>query len=398
MKCAGGRPRLDGAAACTSGRVTVPETLGIVVIGRNEGERLPRCLDSVSRSGSPVVYVDSGSTDGSLDLARERGALVLALDGSCRFTAARARNAGYHRLLRLQPGIEFVQFVDGDCELAGGWLERATRFLESHPRVAAVSGRLRERHPEATIYNRLCAIEWDAPPGQARSCGGIVMMRVEALEDTGGFDPDLIAGEEPELCVRLREVHWSVHRIDAEMATHDADITRFSQWWRRSLRSGYAYAEAAFLHGQPPECAGVHESRSIWFWGAILPVLALALAWATRGQSLLLLLLAYTLLFLKTYRSASRGRMTAADAALYAGACTLAKFPQVLGQLKFRWTRLSGRASGIIEYKSTRGARVGPSTARAAYSGSRTCRPNAADGSTGWRARAEAEEQEQPAP
>jgi len=357
MKCADGRPRIADAGARTSAAPPATAAVGIVVIGRNEAERLPRCLDSVSRSGAPVVYVDSGSTDGSPDLARERGAIVLPLDGSCRFTAARARNAGYHRLLRLHPGFEFVQFVDGDCELASGWLERAAKFLASHPRVAAVSGRLRERHPEATIYNRLCAIEWNVPPGESRACGGIVMMRVQALDDADGFDPDLIAGEEPELCIRLRASHWSVHRIDVEMATHDADIRRFSQWWRRSLRSGYAYAEAAFLHGQPPERSGVRESGSIWFWGAILPLLALACAWPTEGLSLLLLLLAYALLLVKTHWAARRSRMPAGDAALYAAACTVAKFPQFLGQLKFHWTRLSGRASGIIEYKSGRGAR-----------------------------------------
>ena len=327
-----------------------PPAIGIVVIGRNEGAHLARCLASVSHSGSPVVYVDSGSTDGSLDVARQCGAVVLALDPSCRFTAARARNAGYRHLLQLHPGFEYVQFVDGDCELASGWLERAAQFLRSQPHVAAVSGRLRERAPEASIYNRLCAIEWDVPVGEARACGGIAMMRLEALDEGGGFNPGLIAGEEPELCIRLREKHWSVQRIDAEMATHDADMTHFSQWWLRSLRSGYAYAEAAFLHGQPPERAGVHESRSIWFWGAILPLLALAPAWPTSGRSLLLLLL-YPLLVLKTRVCTPRGRMSAADAALYAMACSVAKFPQLLGQLKFRWSRLSGRTSEIIEYK-----------------------------------------------
>ena len=362
MKCAGQLPpsQTSHAARSCAAPGARSAKLGIVVIGRNEGERLARCLDSLARSGAPVVYVDSGSSDGSLELAREHGAIVLALDGSCRFTAARARNAGYHRLLRLDPGLEFVQFVDGDCELTSAWLEQAAQFLEDHPQVAAVSGRLRERHPEASIYNRLCAIEWDVPPGEASACGGIVMMRVRALESVDGFDPDLIAGEEPELCVRLREAHWSVHRIDIEMAKHDADIRRFSQWWRRSVRGGYAYAEAAFLHGQPPERSGVRETRSIWFWGAILPVLALAFAWHTGGQSLLLLLAAYILLLLKIHCSAWRGGMPAADAALYASSIIVSKFPQILGQLRFCWKRLSGRASGLIEYKS-----AGPKEPRA---------------------------------
>jgi GT2 family glycosyltransferase len=331
--------------------------IGIVVIARNEGERLVRCLDSLPSSGSssgvPVVYVDSGSTDGSIGVAREHGAIVLELDPSSSFTAARARNAGYRRLLELHPESEFVQFVDGDCEVLGGWLERAAQFLKVNPKVAAVSGRLRERNPEASIYNRLCAIEWDIPVGEVAACGGIAMMRARAFDDGGGFNPTLIAGEEPELCVRLREKHWSIRHIDAEMATHDADMTRFSQWWRRALRGGHAYAEAAHLHGQPPERSGVRESRSIWFWGAVLPVLALAFAWPTRGWSLLLFLL-YPLLALKTHWAARRDRMPAADAALYAAACTVAKIPQLLGQIRFHLSRLSGRGSEIIEHKLVR--------------------------------------------
>jgi len=389
MKCAGQLPPTQTSQAARARAPLEPSSakLGIVVIGRNEGERLPRCLDSLASSGAPVVYVVSGSSDGSLEMAREHGAIVLALDGSCRFTAARARNAGYHRLLRLDPGLEFVQFVDGDCELASAWLEQAVRFLEGRPQVAAVSGRLRERHPEASIYNRLCAIEWDVPPGEASACGGIVMMRVRALEGVDGFDPDLIAGEEPELCVRLREAHWRVHRIDAEMAKHDADIRRFSQWWRRSLRGGYAYAEAAFLHGKPPERSGVRETRSIWFWGAILPLLALAFAWQTGGQSLLLLFAAYVLLLLKIHWSAWRGGMPAADAALYASSIIVSKFPQILGQLKFCWKRLSGRASGLIEYKSARGKEPGAQARQASAAVRALPRSSAAVSGSGSRPR-----------
>src|SRR3979490_1839399 len=108
---------------------------GVVIIGRNEGERLRRCLTSASASTGAVVYVDSGSTDGSAQWARNYGADVIELDMSIPFTAARARNAGFRRLKEIAPKLLCVQFVDGDCELAQGWLEHAVSFLGSHADV-----------------------------------------------------------------------------------------------------------------------------------------------------------------------------------------------------------------------------------------------------------------------
>jgi hypothetical protein len=45
--------------------------IGIVVIGRNEGDRLTRCLQSLQMENLPVIYVDSGSTDGSQEIWRK---------------------------------------------------------------------------------------------------------------------------------------------------------------------------------------------------------------------------------------------------------------------------------------------------------------------------------------
>jgi glycosyltransferase involved in cell wall biosynthesis len=224
----------------------------VVVIGRNEGERLRRCLRSLA-AADLVVYVDSSSTDGSPQSARALGADIVMLDMTSPFTAARARNAGYRRLRQRAPECQYVQFVDGDCELDGVWLDQAVSFLDANERIAAVAGRLRERCPERTIYNWMCHREWDIPAGETRWCGGIAMMRTQAIDKAGGFREDLIAGEEPELCVRLRAAGWRIWRLDIPMATHDAAMTRFAQWWRRAARGGYAQAEGAALHSAPPE-------------------------------------------------------------------------------------------------------------------------------------------------
>src|SRR5699024_3532063 len=92
--------------------------VGIVLIGRNEGRRLDAALDAALAAGGSlarVVYVDSGSTDGSAALARGKGVAVVELDASRPFSAARARNAGFAHLSQDGVGPRWVQFVDGDC-------------------------------------------------------------------------------------------------------------------------------------------------------------------------------------------------------------------------------------------------------------------------------------------
>lgn len=333
--------------------------IGVVAIGRNEGDRLRRCLDSVAGRARAIVYVDSGSTDGSVELARSRSVEVVALDMSIPFTAARARNEGLERLLQITPDVPFVQFVDGDCEIVPGWLERAAGELESRPDVAVVCGRRRERFPDASVYNRLCDMEWDTPLGEADACGGDALMRVEPLRKSGGYRAALIAGEEPELCVRLREAGWKIVRLDAEMTLHDAAMTRFGQWWKRAVRAGHAFAEVSWLHRDSPKRIWARETRSNWVWGLLAPLVGLALfvalfvfvsAYWALGF-LLLLALGYSLLAYRVYRY-RRGRGdTPDDAGSYAIFCVLGKFAHAAGQSRFHVNRLLARQSTLIEYK-----------------------------------------------
>jgi len=324
---------------------------GCVVIGRNEGQRLVRCLEAARRGHAPIVYVDSGSTDGSVQHARALGCEVVELDLARPFTAARARNAGFHRLLELRPGLPFVQFVDGDCELDGDWPARARARLDVESDLAVVCGRRRERFPERSVFNELCDVEWDTPIGPARACGGDALMRVAAVAEVGGFDERVIAGEEPELCVRLRARGWRIERLDAEMTLHDADMTRVSQWWRRVRRSGYAYALGAAMHGAPPERHWVRETRRIYFWGGIVPLVSVVLALALSPWALLAWPAAYAVSASRSYRATrARGR-SPRTAALYSASLTLGRLPELLGALECAWVRARGRERGIIEYK-----------------------------------------------
>jgi GT2 family glycosyltransferase len=324
--------------------------LGVVIIGRNEGERLRRCLTSVVGRGLPVVYVDSNSTDGSVPLARAMGAHVVELDMSRPFTMGRGRNEGWSRLREIDSQIRFIQFVDGDCELVGGWLERALEVLESRPDVAVVCGRRRERYPERSRYNRLADIEWNSPVGEAKHCGGDAMIRAEALRQVSGYNPTLIAGEEPDLCVRLRHHNWIILRIDAEMTLHDLAMTRFSQWWKRTERGGFAFAQGVAMHGRPPERHWVHELRSTIFWGLVLPLFILVMAWPTRGASLVLAL-AYPIQAWRITRRHRKREMSAIDAWIWGWNCILCRFPNAFGALRYWSSRLSGRHQTLIEYK-----------------------------------------------
>ena len=321
--------------------------LGVVVIGRNEGERLRRCLDSVRSGTGATVYVDSGSTDGSVDLARSAGVEVVPLDLHMPFTAARARNAGFARLRRIAPDLAFVQFVDGDCELIDGWLQAATSFLSQHPEVACVCGRLRERYPERSVYNRLCDVEWDRPTGATEACGGIALMRASAFIAVGGFRDDMIAGEEPELCLRIREQGGKVWRLAQPMAWHDAAMLRFAQWWTRSKRTGFSYAQRASVQRGAHDAGLRRHMLRACVWAAALPLIVVG-TWMVWGVYALALLLVYPLQVLRLAARGDRPWRIRLERAFF---IVLGQFPELLGQLQFRLGRRA-QAPRAFDYKS----------------------------------------------
>ncbi len=333
------------------------ETLGVVVIGRNEGERLRRCLQSVQRCDLPAVFVDSGSTDDSVAIAQSFGYTVIDLDLTVPFTAARARHEGYRRLLDERPDLESVMFVDGDCEIESSWPPTAETFLRQHEDVGIVAGHRSERFPEASVYNRLCDFEWDAPIGEVAAIGGDSIVRVNAYQAAGGFNPSVPAGEEPELCHRIRAAGWKVWRIDTGMTIHDAAMSRFSQWWKRLTRTGYGGFDVERRFG-----IGVFDRilKSALAWGVAIPVLAVAVAVAAYqyadGISAVSVLAAVAGLWaLQTLRIAHNTRRSGHSwrrSWEYAWFTMLAKFPIVIGCLKSMWATMTGRGTRIIEYKS----------------------------------------------
>ena len=338
--------------------------IGIVVIGRNEGERLKRCLSSIQcQHSGPVVYVDSGSTDGSADYARSVGVDVVDLDISVPFTMARGRNTGLDYLVDRHSHCQFVQFVDGDCEMVAGWLKAGLQFLQDHQDYAGVCGNRSERFPDATIFNQLIEMEWQGRAGEVDACGGDAIYRIDMFQAAGCFNEAMIAGEEADLCLRLRQLGSRLMRLDSPMTVHDANIHYFSQWWKRSVRCGHAYAHGYDMHKNDAETGEKNYQKkpvlSTLIYGLVLPgllVLALLLS-VVNSLALAQLFLSITvivILYIRALRNAAMSKPTESTRQnwLYAGFILLGKFPEAQGLLRYYFNKALGKTSKIIEYKT----------------------------------------------
>jgi hypothetical protein len=200
------------------------------------------------------------------------------------------------------------------------------------------------------VYNRLRALEWNwHEPGEVEGSAGNGLTRAAAIRAVGAFNGDLIAGADWEICLRLRQHGGKIYRMDADMCRHDAAMFTYRSWWRRNLRAGHVWAEGVWLHGRDAEHYKVREWASNLLWGLVVPVAAVALAWPTRGWSLLLLGLWAVKVVQVAWRARGRG-WSRGDAWLFAVFCMVDKTPMALGQLAFLWRAVCRRGHRLIEY------------------------------------------------
>lgn len=327
-------------------------SIGFVVIGRNEGERLKtglRAIKSISPD-SLIVYVDSGSQDESVAFASSLGITVEELDMSIPFTAARARNTGGNKLLSLDPNLQYIQFLDGDCELLPGWLETAIDYLSQHKQIGIVSGRRSERFPEASIYNQLIDIEWNTPAGEILAVLGDMCVKTETFKSIDGFNETIIAAEDDDFCLRARRAGFNTYRLDADMSKHDANIMTASQWYRRSKRGGHGYANIHHLHGKGPEQYFKREIKSVLFWGALVPgafIIFLFLFPPISGLILLAYLAFVGRTILRRIRMGDRLKVAIA----YGVLIFTGKVSEFMGIVQYCKNKLLSRKHQLIEYK-----------------------------------------------
>ncbi len=327
-------------------REDVCHRVAVVLIGRNEGARLVLALRALEQAGLDAVYVDSGSTDNSLEEAHDRGVEVVELDMSRPFTAARARNAGFDRVRECWPERPYVLFIDGDCAVESAFVKAAVRLFDKETDVVAVVGYRRERYPGNTIYNAICDVEWrEGEVGDIEWFGGDAMMRSSALHAIEGYDSTLIAGEDHEVGLRLRHAGGRLVRINAVSTVHDADMRRLGQWWKRAQRAGHAYAELHARHGKDKFRP---EVRRIWVHGVWIP-LAIAVGtwfspWALAG------VLLYPARVMKVWLHTLAGGYPAKQSFAWALSCVGGSWPQLIGLLQYH-TRPPDKLAELIEYK-----------------------------------------------
>lgn len=329
-------------------------SIAAVVIGRNEGERLKKCLASVQAQVARIVYVDSGSSDNSVAHARSLGIEVVELDTSVPFTAARGRNAGFMALHSSGQMPDFVQFIDGDCLLAPNWISAALAHVSDRPELGIVTGWRSEIDRNRSVYNAMCDFEWHRPAGPIEACGGDMMVRAPAFHALKGFNPQVIAAEDDEFCARLRKSGLRIERLPLSMTRHDAAMTRFSEWWRRSVRSGHGFGQVGDLH--PDHFRP--ERRRVWLYGLILPLVFLTgltltlLGKVLAGTVLMVAVLAgYKLSWLRTVQGLVRSGLPLREAMHHGLYLSLSKFPNLIGMLTYLARRWQRRDMNIIEYK-----------------------------------------------
>ena len=322
--------------------------IGVVAIGRNEGERLKRCLLSILSQEVPVVYVDSGSSDGSVAFAQAHGVPVVTLDMSIPFTAARGRNEGYAELISRFPDLEFVQFLDGDCALDPEWIAAAVAALNEDAHLGVVTGWRSELYPDASVYNAICDLEWHAPANPIEACGGDMAIRCEAFEAAGWFNEQVVAAEDDEFCIRVGQKGFSLLRFPLNMTYHDADMHSFGQWWKRAIRAGHGFAQVGDLH------SGYFAAprKRVLIFGAVLPIAAFIGIIVSKPLFWCVIAL-YVGSFVRTaYKQfKSHSSLTRRQSLHHSVLMVISKFPNLIGFCQYYLRKMRGDAMQIIEYK-----------------------------------------------
>lgn len=331
----------------------MPIDLSIVVIGRNEGKRLGECLASIAQANflgmqHEVIYVDSASTDGSPALAAAAGARVVHVKPQ-RPCAAVGRNAGW----RVARG-SLILFLDGDTRLDPNFIAPALDALSEDMQCAVVWGHRRESAPQHSVYNRVLDLDWIYPAGDSDFCGGDALFLRSALLESGGYNENLIAGEEPELCARLRRLGYRIRHIDRPMTLHDLAMHRFSQYWKRAERAGHAYAEVSSLLRQSSTPLWQREARRNRLHALLLLLGSLALLTSLLlGQwsaSALLVGLAAGIVLRTGWRARWKSS-SPLTLLLYAVHAHFQQLPIAWGQWRWRQACRRGRMRPLIEYK-----------------------------------------------
>ncbi len=213
-----------------------------VVINWNGGEGNLTCLRALVGAGfdpEHVVLVDNASTDGSSQMAMKRYSGMTYLRNPTNLGFAEAANQGAEHALQM--GADWVFFINNDLELAPRSLEILLQKAAIDAQVGALAPRIlmpgnppriwaagmRERFGP-NVVQLIGHKKADGPAFQVTKevshlTGAALLVRRQALEEVGGFEPSYFAYmEDVDLCARLGRANWKILHVGEASAVHDA--------------------------------------------------------------------------------------------------------------------------------------------------------------------------------
>lgn len=200
--------------------------VGVVIPCKNEETTLARCLTALrEQRPAPVriVVVDNGSTDASLQIAQSLADQVLRIPSG---TIAGLRNAGAAAVGE----VAVLAFVDGDCEVAPGWMAAALDRLEHADLVGA---RMLADPSANWVARRWAAIEAAGAHLGSQVWSGHMAINRSVFDQVGGFDSRLGSGEDSDLGLRVRAVGGPVQQVPEMVAVHHGFPGTLRAFWRR---------------------------------------------------------------------------------------------------------------------------------------------------------------------
>jgi O-antigen biosynthesis protein len=223
------KPALDIVTAWAHGDVVDMRPkwprISVIVCARNEEALIPKCLASLERCAYPnleVIVCDDGSTDATLELARQSPFRVLALEHG---GLSRARNTGASAATG-----SIIAYLDADAECHAEWPYHLALAFEDDAVAAAGGPNLAP--PGASIVEDAVAAAPGGPmhvllsDDRAEHVPGCNMaIRKEALDAIGGFDPIFrAAGDDVDVCWKLLDRGWKIaYSATAQVWHHRPD-------------------------------------------------------------------------------------------------------------------------------------------------------------------------------
>jgi len=229
--------------------------LSFVIIGKNAEWSIARLLESIlahvpSHLSIEIIYVDSASTDRTIEVVHRYPVTILQLSTHHALCASAGRFVGS----RYASG-KYIFFLDSDMELAEGWLQRALKALDEKPQIGAITGIVLDidRALKADEIPALdCSGYRDAGWTVVKYAGGAAIFRHSVLDEVGTWNPHIISDEESELCLRIRHHGYQVVRIEYPVTRHytppDSEISTLLARRKRRLYLGFGQTIRYFLN------------------------------------------------------------------------------------------------------------------------------------------------------